>query len=201
MVIDNKTDRVELLKDDVAHAIALDATDKKALQAQNIQEMDAVVVAIGEDFEALLLTCVQLMDLEVPKIVARAANDQQRAILSKIGLRYILSPEEEVGKQLASQLLNPNIWASFPLAGDYEIVEVVAPRKVWERSVIEIDLRRKYSLNLVTIIRERQNDTSQAGSERTIDTIGVPRPETIIQAKDMLILFGKTQDIDRFIKT
>jgi trk system potassium uptake protein TrkA len=109
MALDSNDERIEQIKDFVAHAVALDATDKKALEAQNIKEMEAVVVAIGENFEALLMTTVQLMEMKLPRIIARASNDQQRMILQRIGVKEVLSPEEEVGRTFASALINPDI--------------------------------------------------------------------------------------------
>ena len=93
---DSDEDKIEGIKDDVAFAVTLDATDVKALQSQNLNELDAAVVAIGENFEATVLTCVHLMDLGVKRVIARASGDHQRLILEKIGVTEILTPEEEV---------------------------------------------------------------------------------------------------------
>ena len=62
---DDNEDKIESIKDDVAFAVTLDATDKKALISQSVSDMDAIVVAIGENFEATILTCVHLLDLNV----------------------------------------------------------------------------------------------------------------------------------------
>ncbi len=198
MAIDNKPERVEHVKDDVAHAVSLDARDQRVLVAQNIQEMDAVIVAIGEDFEALLMTTVQLMELGVERIIARAANDQQRMILEKLGIEDILSPEEEVGRTLAKTLLNPNIKSFLPLPDGYEIVEINTPKKVADKTVSEIDLRRRYNLNLITI--KRLFDESRDGEAVQVEhIIGVPRPDTILYETDILIILGKSKDVDKFV--
>ncbi|NJO02476.1 MAG: TrkA family potassium uptake protein [Bacteroidia bacterium] len=199
MAIDNNPERVELIKDDVAHAVSLDATDQKVLEAQNIQDIDAVVVAIGEDFEALLMATVQLMELGVERIIARAANDQQRMILEKLGIKEILSPEEEVGRTLAKMLLNPNIKSFLPLPDGYEIVEINTPKRAADKTVSEIDLRRKYNLNLITI--KRIFDESKDGKiVQTEHIIGVPRPDTILYETDILIVLGKSKDVDKFVQ-
>lgn len=153
LAIDIDLDKVEAIKDDVAYAVALDSTDVKALKAQNIQDMDAVVVAIGENFEGLLLTTVLLLELEVERIIARAANAQQRMILEKMGIEEILSPEETVGKTVAEMLLHPNMKSFLPLPDDYEIVEINTPSRVVDQTISEIGLREKYNLNLITVKR------------------------------------------------
>lgn len=199
MAIDNDTEHVERIKDDVAHAITLDATDRKALESQNIQELDAVVVAIGEDFEALLMTTVQLMELKVPRIIARAANDQQRMILQKLGITEILSPEEEVGRTFAKTLLNPNIKSFLPLPDGYEIVEINTPKKIADKTVSDVDLRKRYNLNLITIKRafEETKDGKMIQKEHII---GVPRPDTVLLDSDVLIVLGKANDVERFVQ-
>lgn len=199
LAIDNKPERTEYIKDEVAHAVTLDATDLKALQAQNIQDVDAVIVAIGEDFESLLMSTVQLMELEVGRIIARAANAQQRMILQKLGIKEILSPEEEVGKNLAETLLNPSIHSFLPLPDGYKIVEVNTPKRVTGRSIADIDLRKKYNLNLITIKRmfEEVQDGKKVKQEHII---GVPRADTILYEEDIIILLGKAKDVERFIQ-
>ena len=97
IAIDIDEDKVEDIKDRVAYAVQLDSTDLRALQSQNIGEMDAVVVSIGQNFEGMLLTTVKLMELGVKRLIARAQGETQRKILEKLGVTEILSPEEEVG--------------------------------------------------------------------------------------------------------
>lgn len=199
LAIDLDIEKVEDLKDEVAHAVALDSTDIKALKAQNIQDMDAVVVAIGENFEGLLLTTVLLLELEVKRIIARAANAQQRMILEKMGVKEILSPEETVGKTVAEMLLHPNLHSFLPLPDNYEIVEINTPARVANLSISEVGLREKYNLNLITI--KRKFDEKKDGQMVSVEhIIGVPRGETIIYASDILILMGKSQDVTRFIE-
>lgn len=199
LAIDIDLDKVESLKDDVAYAVALDSTDVKALKAQNIQDMDAIVVAIGENFEGLLLTTVLLLELEVKRIIARAANSQQRMILEKMGIEEILSPEETVGKTVAEMLLHPNMRSFLPLPDDYEIVEINTPARVVDQTISEIGLREKYNLNLITVKRffeEKKGDDIQ----KVEHIIGVPRADTFLKETDIMIILGKSQDVNKFIE-
>ena len=81
IVIDNDEQAINALRDDVAFAVRMDATNLKLLREQNVQDLDAVVVAIGQDFEGLLLTTVTLLELGVKRIIARASTDQQCRVL------------------------------------------------------------------------------------------------------------------------
>jgi trk system potassium uptake protein TrkA len=196
---DPDEEKIEGIKDDVAFAVTLDATDIRALKSQNLEEMDAAVVAIGENFEATVLTCVHLMDIGVKRIIARASGDHQRLILEKIGITEILTPENEVAYVVREKLLNPNIVSFLQLPDDHEIAEIRAPKGIIGRSIDSIGFRNKYEITLITIKRE-YNITKN--SEDCVEThiIGVPKSDIEIKEKDTLVIFGAAKSVERFIE-
>ncbi len=199
LAIDFDELKTDNLRDDVAYAVTMDSTDVKALQSQRIQDMDAIVVAIGENFEALLLTAAHLLDMKVKRIICRASTSQQRMILEKMGIEEILSPEDEVGILVAERLLHPSVMTFLQLPDGYEIAEIVPPKGVWDKSVGEIQLREIYNLNLITLKREYELEKGgEVISEKHI--LGVPKSDTIIYENDTLILLGREEDIERFIE-
>ncbi|MDW7693863.1 TrkA family potassium uptake protein [Flammeovirgaceae bacterium SG7u.111] len=199
LAIDRNIERVEQIKDDVTYAVALDSTDIKALSTQSIQEMDAVLVAIGENIEGLLLTVVLLLELDVKRIVARAMSQEQKIILEKLGVEEILSPEDEVGMMVAEMLLKPTMKAFLPLPDGYEIAEIQVPRKAVNKTVGELNLPGKYQLVMVTI--KRQFEENMKGrptiAEHLVHKI---QDDTILQPSDMLIVMGKNIHVDKFIE-
>ncbi len=199
LAIDKNMDRVEFIKDDVAYAVALDATDIKALHSQNLSEMDAVLVAIGENIEGLLMTTVLLLELDVKRLIARAMNSQQRLILEKLGVKEILSPEDEVGGMVAEMLLNPTVKAFLKLPDDYEIVEIKVPKRISQKTIGEIQLQDSYDLQLISIKRfyEEFMDGKQILVQHLVKNF---HNDTIIQNSDMLILLGLHSNIARFIE-
>lgn len=199
LAIDLDVDKVEALKEEVAYAVALDATDIKALRSQNIQEMDAVVVAIGENYEGLLLTAVLLVEMGITRVIARATSSQQRMILEKVGVNEILSPEETVGKTVAETLLHPNRRSFLSLPDDYEIVEINTPARVVGQTLQDLELRNKYHLNIITIRRTFKEKSGGQLVDRE-HIIGVPKANTVLQSSDIIILIGKDVDINRFIE-
>lgn len=199
IAIDVDVDKVDALRDDVSHAVNLDSTDIKALLSQRIQDTDAVVVAIGENFEALLLTVVLLMDLKVNRLIARASTAHQRLILEKMGVKEILSPENEVGVLVAERLLHPSVMTFLQLSGEYEIAEILPPREVHNKTVGELKLREKYNLNLITLKREFEIEKKGEPTKEN-QIIGVPQDNTVIYDTDSMILMGKEADIERFIE-
>lgn len=199
VAIDSDLEKIEEIKDEVAYAVALDATDVKALTAQDIQQVDAVVVAIGEDFEALLLATAHMLDLKIKRVIARAATIQQRMILEKIGVKEILSPEETVGKTVAETLLEPTFRSYFDLPDDYEIVELKTPRRIVNLAVKDVGLRESYDLNLITIKRTFREQKANGDEKHAQHVIGVPKPDTVLRESDLLIILGRSQDIKKFI--
>ncbi len=199
LAIDNNEDHIEKIRDYVAYSVTMDSTDKKALRTQGLLDMDAVVVAIGADFEALLLTTVYLLEMGVKRIIARANGEQQRKILERMGVEEILSPEKEVATILAERLLNPSVLSYLSLPDNYEIVEIKSPKGTIGRTLDDIELRNKYQINLVTLKREY---CEEVNGEECIEThvLGVPNSETKIEEKDTMVLFGQVKDIERFLQ-
>ena len=199
LAIDNIEEKIQDIRDDVAYAVAFDATDIKALKAQNIKDVDAVVVAIGENFESLLLCTVHLLELKVKRIIARAEGPLQRMILEKLGVQEILSPENEVGIAVAEKLIHPSIVSFLQLPDEYEIVEVKTPKGIVNRTLEDIGLRNKYKLNLITFKREVEVEKNgETVKEQHI--IGVPRSSTVLYETDTIVVFGRSKDIGKFIE-
>lgn len=195
---DQDEEKIDNVKDDVAYAATLDSTDDKALVTQNISDVDGVVVAIGENFEATILTCAHLIDLGIKRVIARAHGPQQKMILEKIGVKEILLPEEEVAFVVAERLLNPSILSFLQLPDDYEIAEIRAPKNIVNRTLNDIGLRDKYRLTLITIKRSFDGkDGADVVKEDHI--LGVPKSESVVYDTDTLIIFGTSHDVARFI--
>jgi len=196
---DPNEEKIEGLKDEVAFAVTLDATDIRALKAQNLDEMDAAVVAIGENFEATVLTCVHLLDIGVKRVIARASGDHQRLILEKIGVTEILTPENEVAYVVREKLLNPNIVSFLQLPDDHEIAEIRAPKGCVGRTIEDVSFRNKYEMTLITI--KREFEVVKNGEEKTEQhIIGVPKNDMVIKNKDTLVVFGAAKSVERFIE-
>lgn len=190
LAIDHREDVVDNFSDQVAYAVALDATDKRALLSVNIQDMDAVVVAIGQDMEQLLLCTVLLLELNVKHVIARATGKRSRLILEKIGVHEVLSPEGEVGQIVAERLTNPNLVSYLQLPDNYRIAEIKTPRQLVGRTLGNINLRERYRLSLVTIKSIKEDESHIEG---------VVDYEFKIESCHTLVLFGLNKDLERFI--
>lgn len=199
VAIDDTEERVEAVKEEVAMAITMDATDLKALKSFKIDEMDAVVVAIGENFEALVLTVVNLLELKIKRIIARAGSAHQKLILEKLGVMETLSPEEEVGILVAERLIHPSVKTFLQLPDGYEIAEINAPKRIWNKTIADIDFESAFNLKLITVKRLFEID-KKGKIEKERHLLGVVLPTTIIYENDEIIVMGKEIDIERFIE-
>ena len=193
--IDCVEERVEQVADEVAIAITMDSTDPKALRSQKLEGMDAAVVAIGENFEATVLTTLNLMDLGIPRVIVRASGRDQERILRKLGVEEILAPETEFAGIVAERLMNPNLRGFLELPDDYEIAEIKAPTGCVGRTLGDSDLTNRYELRLITIRRTY----SEQGQDQE-HLIGIPRPDTTVQETDTLVVFGTLGNVNRLLE-
>jgi trk system potassium uptake protein TrkA len=199
LAIDANQERIDYISTEVSYAVALDATDKKALLMQNIQDFDAVVISIGEQFEQLLLCAVNLIELKVKRIIARAKGDANKLILQKLGIEEIFQPEFEVGALVAERLMNPSIVSYLQLPDGYSIAEIEPPQAIIGRTLGDIKLRDNYRINLITV--KRDFEVEKEGEKITESHLtGVPQSTTVIEKQDNMLIFGKESDIQKFIE-
>jgi trk system potassium uptake protein TrkA len=142
---------------------------------------------------------IDMQDLDIKRVITRSSSDSQQLILEKIGIKEILSPEDEVGMAVAQRLLNPDIITFLPLPDEYEIAEISAPSGIQNKTIADVKLREKYNLNLITIKRDFEE---MQGNDviKSSHIVGVPKAETVIFESDTLILMGKRKHIQRFLE-
>lgn len=199
LAIDTDPEVVNNISEDVAFAVVMDGSDKKALLSNDIGDFDAVIVSIGEKFEELLMCTVTLMELNVKRIIARATGKNSRVILEKMGVKEILSPEDEVGVIVAERLTNPGLVSYLQLSDEYRVAEIKTPPNIVGRTIEEINPRDKYNVILITI-KEVDETAAEEGKQLVHRIKGVPVSTTKIEMNDYLIVFGKDKDIQKFIE-
>jgi trk system potassium uptake protein TrkA len=201
IAIDKDMQAVEQVKDIVTYAVRLDSVDKEALLAQGIGEVDTAIVAIGDNFEANVLTAALLKNIGVKTVIARAASEIQKQILELIGVDRVVFPEAESGIRLAQNLTSRAIWDYVPLSGDRVIAELRAPRRFWNKTIRESEIRRKYGINIIAI-KKRTPKLSATGGPTVIEESIIESPEAdhIIEENDILIVVGSNDDIENASK-
>lgn len=186
--IDEDEERVRDLADTVSQAVQLDATDAKALREVGVQDVDCAVISIGENIEASLLVVMQVKELGVERVIAKAVTPLHGRILQKLGVTRVIYPEREMAVRVAHSLVVPNVLDYIELSKDYSIVEIAAPGGFVGHSLKELELRPRYGLTLIAIKRK----TGTGDGEVTI--VAPPADERILEG-DVVSLLGAT---DRF---
>lgn len=153
---DNDGRHIEAVADQVSKAAVGDITDYHFLQGLGIDHCDAVVIATGTNLEAAVLAVINCKKLGVKKIVAKAKNMSYEEVLYAVGADLVISPEREAGVNLVSTLLRNKIHDVFHFEGDTAIVEFEIPDKWIGKSIIQLDVRNTYDINIIGL-REQKN--------------------------------------------
>jgi trk system potassium uptake protein len=188
--VDGDEGRVQQLADVITHALQIDATDEKALRAAGIQDVDVAVVSIGENIESSLLVVMQLRELGVGTIVAKAVTPLHGRILEKLGVSRVIFPEREMAIRIAHSLVMPNVIDYIELSRDFSIVEVPAPDVFVGRTLKQLELRPRLGLTLIAI--KRQSDDSSA-----VVTNIAPTADETIRPGDILALLGSNERLSQ----
>lgn len=198
IAVDTDMEKVEEIHDYVAYSVKLDATDPASLRSLGLQDMDAAVVAIGENFEANLLTAAYLKQLGIKKVITRAANPIHRRILEQIGADEIISPEDEIGRKTAHRLLKPRLRDYLAVTEDYKMIRVETPQEFIGKTLSEIDLRRNYQVNVIGINEKVMKHKDDTESVEEITKVAIPHGETLLEENTILIIVGKEEAITNF---
>lgn len=185
LAIDIDEQKVNEFKNIASFAVIADATDEQALKDIGIKNIDHVIVAIGDNIQASILTTVILSEMGVKKITVKAQNDYHEKILQKIGAHQVVHPERDMGRRLAHSLISSNILDYIELSEEHSIVEVIASRKMVGKSLVELNIRAKYGCNIVAVKR---------GDEIIVS----PDAQFSFEENDVLIVIGRDNDISRF---
>ncbi|GAB7388397.1 TrkA family potassium uptake protein [Bacillaceae bacterium] len=184
MAIDINEERIQEHINCVTHAVQADSTDEEALKELGIRNFDVVVVAIGQDIQASILTTLVLVEMGVEKIVVKAQNERHGKVLYKIGAHRVVFPERDMGARVAHNLISPNILDYLELAEDYSIAEFVAQEKMVGKTLREIGFRAKYGINVIAI---------KSGEHINI----APMADDMIREGDILVVMGHNKDLKR----
>ncbi len=198
IAIDKSEACVESIKDQVDYALQADATDPRVLQKLGLHDLDNIVVAIGEEFEASLMIVAHLQGMEVRSILCRVVNDVHERLLDLMQIQEKIRPEALAAAQLAKRMGITRAIRHFSLGEDHAIVEFPLPQAFDGKTLADLDLRGEYKLNLITYKRVIAH--AEKGDDAETETQGVPDPDVVFQAGDRLVLFGTTGAIERFSK-
>ena len=184
MAIDNKPERVEAVLPYVSNGQIGDSTDEMFLKSLGIRNFDVCIVGIGDDFQSSLETASLLKELGAKLVVARASKDKHAKLLKLVGADEVVYPERQLANWTAIRFSADHIFDYIELDSDYGIFEVEVPEDWLGRTVGEINIRRKYNINIMALKRNGK-------MELTIT------PDTCFEKGEAMLVLGKNKDIQK----
>ena len=195
IAIDRNRDEIELITDQVSHAVRLDSTDEEALKSQGVDKVDVAIIGIGQGaggFESAILTVVNLRQMGVKQIYARAEDLISGEVFSKVGATEVIYPEIESAERWAYKLIAPQIGEKIDFAEGYSLARIKAPASFNGKTVMDLQLRQKHNINLVLIKRGESSEQKKAEKGKIIN---VPKPDTVVYQGDILMVAGSDADL------
>ena len=194
IAIDSDQGIINDVSKQVSVAICMDSSDKDSLMAHGVDKVDAAVVAIGQNFEANLLTTAILKEMGVRKVIARASTDMQKRILELIGADQVSFPEDAIGMRVAQSLISSRIVDITSLFEGLSVAQVVVSNELVGKRIGEMKFRQKYRCNIVVI--KRKSDQSDIKGESPRYNV-LPEPDDEIKVGDILVVVGTEKDIEK----
>ena len=182
LAIDLSERNIHEIENYVSGTAIADATGTGVLETLGIKNFDCVVVCIGEDMQASILATLICKDLGVKLVVAKANSEPHKEILERIGADVVVFPEDYTGQKVAKMLSNPSVNEIMRLTDKFKIVEIAAPDNWQEKTILELDIRKKYHISVIVIKRD--------------DYVIYPEPETEIKKGDVLLVAGEPKRIE-----
>ena len=185
--IDIDEDKVKDAAEILPSVFVADCTDEKALKEIGVQDAKTVVVSVGGNIETSVLSVAILHSLGVKEIYAKAINPLHGRVLAKVGATKVIFPEKEKGRDLANHLAGLDIIEALDSTGKYLFAKIKAPQNFSGKSILQLDVRKRFGLTIIGIERDGKMDIN-------------PMPNEVIQENDYLLVVGKKEDIEKVRK-
>jgi len=184
LAIDERAEVVQRWADSLTHVVQADSTDAVVMEQLGISEFHRVVVAIGTDIEASVLTVLAVEEAGVPEIWAKAITAKHGQILHRVGAHHVVYPEAAMGERVA-HLVTGKMIDFMEFDDGFAIVKTRAPLEAIGKTLAEAGLRTRYGVTVVGVKRPEEDFT-------------YARPETYVEAGDLLIVSGPTLKVEAF---
>ncbi len=184
LAIDIDEEKINEVAGFCTHSLVADVSEENTLRTVAIENFDTVVIAIGNNIQASIISALICKELGVKNIIAKAHNEKHGKVLNKIGVNQVIYPEAAMAVKVATTLINPNIQNHMEIVAGYSIAEIRIPDKWINKNLGELALRSEYAVNVLIIIRA--ND----------EVITAPTGDTILKEDDIIVVGGSNQDIE-----
>src|SRR3990167_8654480 len=184
MAVDSNESIIASIRDQVTQAICMRVIDEASLRSIGVEEMDTVIVAMGENFaQSILITALLKKRIRMKNVITRAISDIHKEILQLVGADRVILPEKEIGIRLADNLSSPFL-EHLRLSRDFAVTQIKAPEEFVGKSVESLELFKNYHIRCI-------------GIQEKGETISAISPSYVIAENDKLIFAGKTKDLEK----
>lgn len=194
IAVDVNEEQVQAIADEVSLAVRLDSTSREALLSQGIDKVDAALVAIGENFQAAVLTTALLKEFGIERVISRAVTEEEARILKLVNADEVVLVEELVARRLAQQLMSPSLVDMVELSPGMSLARVEVPREMRGKSLASLKFRQHYGLNVVAVIKPERDEKAGPGTL-------LPDPDAVLEEGDVLLVDGPDEAIERLAST
>ncbi len=184
LAIDENRDLVQAWSDRLTHVVEADSTDADALRQLGVGDFEHAVVGIGTDIEASVLTVLALEEVGIEQIWAKAITRKHGRILERTGAHHVVYPEAAMGERVA-HLVTGRMIDFIEFDDGFAIAKTTAPAEADGKTLAQAALRTRYGITVV-------------GVKRPATDFTYARPETMIRSRDILIVSGPTEKVERF---
>ncbi len=184
--IDKNETVIRELSERIQNIYQADCLDENSLREIGISESDAVVVSIGENLETSIMCVATLHGMGIKNIYAKAVNKLHGRILAQVGAKRVIFPEKEMGTVFANSLAGIDIIEKIGTSSKYIISKIKAPKQFCDKTIKQLDIRNRYSINIISIDRDGKIDIN-------------PHPDEILMENDILTVVGKKKDIEQLV--
>jgi trk system potassium uptake protein TrkA len=186
MAIDRNESIVSSIRDNVTQAICMQVTDEESLRSVGADEMDTVIVAMGENFDqSILITAILKKRLKAPNVITRAINEIHKEIALLVGANEVILPEKEIGSRLADNLSTPYN-ELVRLTKNYSISQIPAPESFIGKTIEDLNLYQKYQVRCVGI--------------QINELLVTTNLKHVIGLEDKLIIAGENKQLEKLTK-
>lgn len=197
--VDSNPEHTDDMKDEIEFLVTADCSDIEVFEEIPVAGCDAVIVAIGEDFEAALSVAANVQQLGAKRIISRIINPLHARLLKLLKIDELLIPESMAAAWLARSLRMPDVLNTFPIGQGYEIAEINLPQSLVGKSLAQADLRGRFELNVVTILKRKVASSCTTITPQIDVVYGIPEPTRLFEATDILVVFGREQNVKKLL--
>jgi len=197
--VDSSNALVEKMKNRFTYTVAMDATNREAIEGLPLKEADIVIIAIGENEGTIILLAALLKQISVKRIICRVTSPLQKAILESMELTEFVYPELDSAERTAYTLDFRDVLDSHRICEQYQVAEVHLPGRYMNVKISEIDFENKYGIQLISVKRTIDDRNIIGVMRKKRKTLGKVGPDFTLQSGDSIILFGESKKISEFL--